>query len=63
MTDKKWVKIFYLSERAWLEEELNEFIKVYDPVEITMWNDNGKWCAMCRYSAPEAPAYFKRKEC
>lgn len=56
---KKWIRIFCLNTREWLEEELNKFINQYDDCEITIQRTNYDWVAYVRYSYPESPTYSK----
>ena len=58
---KKWIRLFQLSERSWLEENLNKFINEYDDCEIIVWNHEYLWCAQVRYSYPENTQNMQRK--
>ncbi len=56
---KQWIRLFQLNDRAWLERNLNEFIRDYDVTEIKVWNDQNLWCALVRYSYNVSPTYAK----
>lgn len=56
---KKWIRLFSLNDRAWLEQSLNEFIRDHEDCEINVWIHEGIWCAQVRYSFSEAPTYTK----
>lgn len=56
---KKWIRLFQLSDRSWLEESLNKFINEHEDCEISVWTHDMFWCAKVRYSYPESPTYSK----
>lgn len=56
---KKWIRLFHLSNREWIEEELNKFISQHEGCEIYVWNDQNGWYAQVRYSYPTSPSYLK----
>ena len=54
---KKWIRLFSICERSWLEQELNKFIQEYDVIEIDIWNNENFWNAKVLYSYPTPPNY------
>jgi hypothetical protein len=54
---KKFIRLFHLNERSWLEEELNKFINEYDDCDIRVWKDDSGWYAQVMYSYPKPPSY------
>lgn len=50
---KQWIRIFALSDRFWLEEELNKFINKYDVKEIKIIPHKDLWYASVRYEYPD----------
>ncbi len=57
--NQKWIRLFQLNKRCWLEENLNQFLKEYPDSEIKVWNDQNYWYDQVIYSYPEGPSYFK----
>lgn len=56
---KSWIRLFSINDRSFLEEQLNQFIRDHDVVEIVVWNDISGWYAQVRYSFPESPTYCR----
>lgn len=59
---KQWIRLFCLSQRSWLEESLNEFIRDHKVTDVKVWNDENCWNALVRYEFEEAPTYNKHTE-
>lgn len=57
---QRWIRLFHLNTREWLEENLNLFLKEYPDCEIRVWNNEHGWYAQCFYSYPEPPTYLKQ---
>ena len=59
---QRWIRLFQLSERSWLEESLNLFLRDHPDSEITVWSNESSWCAQVIYSYPDSPTYSKPEE-
>jgi hypothetical protein len=55
----KWIRLFQINERCFLEEQLNRFMFEHPDSEIKVWTENGMWFAQATYSFEDAPTYSK----
>lgn len=62
MSSKRWVRLFQINDRSFLEEQLNRFINQYPDSEIKVWTENGIWYAQANYSMGERPFYSNKEE-
>lgn len=46
---KKWIALFQFEDRAFLQDNLNQFIGNHDECEVNTWTDNGLWYAQVMY--------------
>ena len=58
---KRWIRLFQINERSFLEEQLNRFVNEYPDSDIRVWTENGMWFAHASYSMGEIPTYFKNE--
>lgn len=57
---QRWIRLFQLTERSHLEENLNLFLKEHPDADIKVWTcGDDMWYAKAMYSYPKSPTYFK----
>lgn len=56
---RKWIRLFQIHERSFLEEQLNRFVNEYPDSEIRVWTEDDMWYAHASYSMGERPTYPK----
>lgn len=60
--EKKWIRLFQINERNFLEQQLNQFINENDVESIDVWTENDLWFAKVVYRFHEAPSYVKNED-
>jgi hypothetical protein len=54
---QRWIRLFSISDRSLLEQNLNRFLKDFPEAEIRVWTKDNSWFAQVMYSYPDAPTY------
>jgi hypothetical protein len=54
---QKWIRLFQINERSFLEEQLNRFLSEHKEVEIKVWTEDGMWYAQAIYTFGDRPTY------